>query len=300
MRAEGLLGWVDGGPRVRVCPFLSPSSRVVREQREGVPTHHLPAGPRAGSGRGYRCPCSWGGCPGASGCPQTAGPSAAHLWPVLWAGPGVRPQGAPPSSPDLGHHDLTRASSLEPALGQPPPSVGLGNKGVLSVHPPGHHSSTSCPVIGLGPASRASLPRCFLSGGERTLPSGPDLRLSSQHEGATLGWEDPLEEGRATYPRILAWRIPMDRKAWQAIVHGVTKVQTKRLSTAQHSTEPINNVIVSGGQQRDSAIHIHVRRNFLRRNQPHPNVGSSPAHLLPAPMHLRHRLRLCSYSTWGF
>ena len=99
-------------------------------------------------------------------------------------GPGVRPQGAPPSPPGLGHHDLTRASSLEPALGQPPPSVGLGNKGVLLVHPLGHHSSTSRPVIGLGPASRASLPRCFLSGGERTLPSGPDLRLSSQHEGA--------------------------------------------------------------------------------------------------------------------
>ena len=33
----------------------------------------------------------------------------------------------------------------------------------------------------------------------------------------SLGWEDPLEEGMATHPRILAWRIPMDR-AWQATV----------------------------------------------------------------------------------
>ena len=24
----------------------------------------------------------------------------------------------------------------------------------------------------------------------------------------TLGWEDPLEEGRATHSSILAWRIP--------------------------------------------------------------------------------------------
>ena len=24
----------------------------------------------------------------------------------------------------------------------------------------------------------------------------------------SLGWEDPLEEGMATYPNILAWRIP--------------------------------------------------------------------------------------------
>ena len=45
-----------------------------------------------------------------------------------------------------------------------------------------------------------------------------------------LGWEDPLEEGMATHSSILAWRIPLDRGAWQATVHGVTKSQT-RLST---------------------------------------------------------------------
>ena len=27
----------------------------------------------------------------------------------------------------------------------------------------------------------------------------------------SLGWEDPLEEGKATHSSILAWRIPMDR-----------------------------------------------------------------------------------------
>ena len=41
-----------------------------------------------------------------------------------------------------------------------------------------------------------------------------------------LGWEDPLEEGMATPSSILAWRIPMDRGAWQATVHGVAKSQT--------------------------------------------------------------------------
>ena len=41
------------------------------------------------------------------------------------------------------------------------------------------------------------------------------------------GWEDPLEEGMATHSSILAWRIPMDKGAWQAIVHGVTKSQTQ-------------------------------------------------------------------------
>ena len=30
-----------------------------------------------------------------------------------------------------------------------------------------------------------------------------------------LGWEDFLEEGMATHSIILAWRIPMDRGAWQ-------------------------------------------------------------------------------------
>ena len=49
----------------------------------------------------------------------------------------------------------------------------------------------------------------------------------------SLGWEDPLEEGMATDPGILAWRIPMDRGAWWAPVHRVTKSQmTERLSTA--------------------------------------------------------------------
>ena len=41
----------------------------------------------------------------------------------------------------------------------------------------------------------------------------------------SLGWEDPLEEGMATHSSVLAWRIPMDRGAWQAAVHGVTKSQ---------------------------------------------------------------------------
>ena len=41
-----------------------------------------------------------------------------------------------------------------------------------------------------------------------------------------LGWEDPLEEGMATYSGVLAWRIPMDRGVWRATVHRVTKSNT--------------------------------------------------------------------------
>ena len=39
--------------------------------------------------------------------------------------------------------------------------------------------------------------------------------------------EDSLEKEMATHSSILAWRIPMDRGAWQATVHGVTKSQTQ-------------------------------------------------------------------------
>ena len=38
----------------------------------------------------------------------------------------------------------------------------------------------------------------------------------------SLGWEDPLEKGKATHSSILAWRIPFD-----GIVHGVTKSQIR-------------------------------------------------------------------------
>ena len=43
----------------------------------------------------------------------------------------------------------------------------------------------------------------------------------------SLGWEDPLEEGMATYSSILAWMIPMDRGALWATVHGVAKSWTR-------------------------------------------------------------------------
>ena len=42
----------------------------------------------------------------------------------------------------------------------------------------------------------------------------------------SLGWEDALEEGMATHSSILAWRIPMDRGVWWAIVHGLPKSWT--------------------------------------------------------------------------
>ena len=38
-----------------------------------------------------------------------------------------------------------------------------------------------------------------------------------------LGWDDPLEKEMATQFSILCQENPMDRGAWQATVHGVSK-----------------------------------------------------------------------------
>ena len=48
----------------------------------------------------------------------------------------------------------------------------------------------------------------------------------------SLGQEGPLEEGLETHSSILAWRIPMDRGAQWAKVHGIAQSWTllKQLS----------------------------------------------------------------------
>ena len=52
---------------------------------------------------------------------------------------------------------------------------------------------------------------CFLQG------EIPETRVQF------LGWEDSLEEGMATHSSILAWRIPVDRGACWATIHGVAE-----------------------------------------------------------------------------
>ena len=55
----------------------------------------------------------------------------------------------------------------------------------------------------------------------KNLPAMQETQVRS------LGREDSLEKGMATYSSILAWENPMDRGAWWATVHGVANSQTQ-------------------------------------------------------------------------
>ena len=51
----------------------------------------------------------------------------------------------------------------------------------------------------------------------KNLPAVQESRVRS------LGLEAPLEKRMAIPSSLLAWRVPMDRGAWQATVHGIAK-----------------------------------------------------------------------------
>ena len=83
----------------------------------------------------------------------------------------------------------------------------------------------SGPQEGPGPCRRmVSLPSEWASLMTQMVKNPP---ATQETQVQSLGWKDPLEKGMATHSNFLAWRIPMDRGAWQAIVHGVTKCQTR-------------------------------------------------------------------------
>ena len=54
---------------------------------------------------------------------------------------------------------------------------------------------------------------------EKNLPEMREMPVRS------LGEEDPLKKEMAPYTSILAWRIPMDRGAWRATVHGILQAR---------------------------------------------------------------------------
>ena len=54
-----------------------------------------------------------------------------------------------------------------------------------------------------------------------------DLPAVQETQVQSLAWEDPLEKEMATHSSIFAWKNLMDRGAWWAAVHGVTKSQAR-------------------------------------------------------------------------
>ena len=99
---------------------------------------------------------------------------------------------------------LITITSLVAQLGKSPPAI----EGDLG----------SVPELGRSPGEGIGYPlHSWASLVAQTVKNPPAMRETWAR---SLGWEDPLEEGLMTYSSILAWRIPMDRAAWGATVHG--------------------------------------------------------------------------------
>ena len=88
-------------------------------------------------------------------------------------------------------------------------TVRLPSKEVKSTHtPPGPSSHT-----------REAL---WISGGFPGGSPGQESACNVEKISVrSLGWEDPLEKGKATHSRILVWRIPwtVESMGWQRVGH---------------------------------------------------------------------------------
>ena len=86
----------------------------------------------------------------------------------------------------------------------------------------------------------------------------------------SLGWEDPLEEGRAIHFSILVWRL--QREAWQGTVHRVAKSRTQ---PKQHSTHihtalpcPVTVEFFSVLLSSQNALPLHLHPDSKAREAP--------------------------------
>ena len=81
----------------------------------------------------------------------------------------------------------------------------------------------------------------------------------------SLAWEDPLEEEMATYSSFLAWKILMDRGAWQTTVCGVANIKffldsrhnVKRKDKYQKNCINVRNTAFKERKNTNSKRYIH-------------------------------------------
>ena len=76
--------------------------------------------------------------------------------------------------------------------------------------------------------------------------------------GLIPGWEDPLEEETATHSSTLVWKTPQTGESGGVPSMGSQRVRHDWTRMPSIHPQTINNVIVTGGQQSDSAIHMLV------------------------------------------
>ena len=61
----------------------------------------------------------------------------------------------------------------------------------------------------------------------------------------SLGWEDPLEKGKATHSSILACRIPWTEEPGRFPVHGVARVGHELVAKPPSPLGPVKSNLVS-------------------------------------------------------
>ena len=109
----------------------------------------------------------------------------------------------------------------------------------------------------------------------------------------SLGWEDPLEKGKATHNSLLAWRIP-----WTVSSMGLQRVRhnwatfTLRHTRASQVAPVVKNPTCQYGKGKRCEFHPWVRKiSWSRKWQPTPIF-------LPGKFYGRRSL--AGYSPWGF
>ena len=60
-----------------------------------------------------------------------------------------------------------------------------------------------------------------------------NLAATQETRGRSLGWEDPLEKGKATHSGILAWRIPGESDTTERLSLSLSVLQVMRTKSEQ-------------------------------------------------------------------